>query len=404
MLDILFRAGNSLFAPGVMPAIKGGMGIVKEMQHHSLAHDLKTTMVSARVYIDGAIASDKICTEVIRSAHSLYISLIINALQMDELVDGIHTVKELLKTVSSESYVSATESFTDEIGMNDILSFESLSDMEQVELWGKKLTGGETKESWGMQQYNEYVKNRNKTKLPKMENTQIVAIDKENHFPFGREVAVTLKHEKTTATINIFVQMQPYIINPKITPEFIKLDATPNLLNRWTQWRVGEISFWKDLIFNIDITNDRRKLIKLDKSGTLSEFLKYTLKKHRKVANNTVEAMKKAHFNDGGNEKSGRNIANSVMIFSHEAVIKTKADTTFDLYDKRSRDLYFDRTFAMFIFIIDPMYNKINMYINGMDAVGEYNFEQFKPRGKNNDIVDIITALNTMSKGRMPTF
>lgn len=358
----------------------------------ALTRHLSSTILTSRVYVDGNIALEDVTPNIARAAQTIYASLILNALQMDQMVDGIRPVKEMLKSVATENFSLAedtAELFASYCGL------EAADDSDK----DKPKIAPATDEEMDLK----YNRDSAQSRLPQLAKGQVLAPDSSGHFPMGRMVEVTLKNpivpNSPTITINLLVQMFPYIVKPSLAPEFLKLNATPGMLQRWLQWRAGEIKFWRDFVFHVDLLEKKRNVFRSDTSGILYEYLSDQLKKDTK----SIQALFKA-LTEAKPERSGRNIANSVMIFSEDTVMRVKADTGFDIHRASDRSRYFRQTYTMILYVVDPMYNKVTMYMNGVDAVGEYTFDDFKPKGKSNDVVDMLKAIQSMNQGRAPRF
>lgn len=375
----LLEAAAVAFKPG------GAADVAKNV---SLTQYLSKTILVSRVYIDGAIAHDDVIPNIVRAGQTIYVSLILNALQLDRLVTKTASVKELLRTVSTEALCTEHVDLADKFALH--CGLESAVNVANENAASEDQSDDETPT----------MDDRTKRIL----NGKAVEADKSGMIPMGRQIEVELAnpdHPKDPGVkISLLIQMIPYLINAEITPEFIKLNARAGFLKRWLMWKAGEISFWKDFVFATDIFRNKRAVLKNDPDGVLADYLRDQAKKDRNVLGQIYDALAA-----GGQTKDpNRNIANTVLIMSEDQVKRAKVDSGFDLHDSADRKRFFQQTYAMLIYVVDPMYNTVKMYMNGIAAVGEYTFDMFKPKGKSNDVVDLLSAVNAMSQGKAPRF
>ena len=229
-----------------------------------------------------------------------------------------------------------------------------------------------------------------------------VGEEKENVLPYGRRVEFTIMVEAPQRPIPVkvvlFVQMVPLLISPDLIGEFVKLKAKLSLLKRLTMWRAGEIKFWRDLVFQFDEFDRMKKVARADKEGVFTDFFRRTAMQSMGRAKNFRSAFKKDP------KRISRNLVNTVLIFSEQTIVRVKAETGFDLRDFSDRERYFRETNSMLIYIVDPMFNKVTLFMNGINGVGEYTFDMFKPKGKQNEVVDIIKAIGEMEANKAPRF
>lgn len=332
----------------------------------SLTKHFKNTVLTSRIYIDGTLGQDPIVADIARAAQTTYASLIMNALQIDRLVSKTQSVRELLRTVSTEHFnetlVIAADGFAKFCGSTE-------------------------------------------AEAPTAGGANLVKSAETGSFPIGRVIEVEFRNPEAAGNapgikINLMVQIQPYQVSSQIVGEFIRLNASPSFSQRIMQWKAGEISFMKDLILGFDIYDRRRKLLRNDTSGVLTEFLRDQVRKDGTHFSQVLEAIAVG----AGRRPPKRNIANTVLVFSEESVQRVKGEIGFDLHDPADRAKYFRETYAMLIYVVDPMYNSVKLYMQGIDGVGDYSFDMFKSKGKGNEVVDLLAAIREMDKGRAPRF
>ena len=331
---------------------------VTDTDRVSLPAYTKPLRICSRVYIDGSVSSEPVVTDVIKTVHTQYAAFILAALQMNQFVTSSKTVGDLLHTVSTEDN-KLHESVIDNIF--------SLSPANEVVVKVQPTTG------------------------------EVVSFAGDNHIPAGKILEVTFaspNNPGSSVTLNIMVQLSPFIIPAQVAVQFIAKDVTATFSQRWMQWKTGEISFWKDFVFLSDVAKRREKLMKADPTGVLADDM-------ANQAGSRLDVLKNSR-SDKADRK--RNIANSVLIFSSETLRRAKAESGIDLNDKFARQKYFATSFSMIIAIIDMLYDQVTFYYNGIDDGVTFSFDQMKVANKGGSGLDLVSIMNALNQGRSPKF
>lgn len=193
-------------------------------------------------------------------------------------------------------------------------------------------------------------------------------------------------------TVPVFVQMQPSIIPAEIAPRFIDRHVSLNLWQRWTQMTVGEISFWKDFVFQADMIKRHMSTIKNPEyAAAFADYLKTVSKKDNYAFHDAT--------NRGG--RVSHNLSNSVVVFAEDTVRQVKAESAFDLHRPADRERYFKDTYTMIIAVVDPMHQRVTVYFNGIDGDLDLAYSDFRPNDKKFDPNDFMQALSAFSSGNI---
>lgn len=351
---------GAAFATQVVGVIQS---ISSDLSTTSLAEFVKPATIDSRVFIEDSLVNEDVTKNIVRSMHSLYVSWICTAMELTQNVTKTKTVGDMLRTVSTENLEDPSDPFVESVS----ISLENL---------GKP--------------------NKKVNYIPPTKKN--IALEDKQSFdslPAGRVVAITLTNPDVpgkTITINVNVQLSPYAVPPEVVNLFVSMNITPSLKQRYLQWKSGEINFWSDLILQSDLSRERRKLIKSDKGGQLVTILEEQSAAIRKYGANAF----------GGKEKR-RNIANCIMIFEKSTFDNACREANLNFNNNADRDRFFRMSFAMIIAVVDTMYSKVDLYINGIDKTKEYTFKDFEKLsgGSGNDIVQFMQA---MQQGNMPRF
>lgn len=343
---------------------------IQDTTKNSLTAHTRMTRLTSRVYIDGSVAVDGVITDILKTVHVQYAALILNALQLQQFVSKGVSVQDFLHVVASEDmrvpFRSVIEAFGQDVDRDHAGRYANTATLS-VEAHDHTPMG------------------------------EIVELRGDGHTPAGKMLKVALTnpdHPEVSIDINLFVQLAPYIIPQLIAVKFITKDVMASTYQRYLQWRTGEISFWKDFVFQTDVVHNRARLLKLDTTGVLADMMqKQQASRHRTLANLADEQAGRA-----------RNIANSVLVFSSETLVRAKAESGIDLTDVSTRESYFASTFAMIIVVVDSLYNQVTFYYNGIIEAATFSFDQMHMASKGGQGLDLVSVLNALSQGKSPKF
>lgn len=408
----------SINIKGLPPAVSTLVGIVSDLlrnsQNPSMTRYAKHTVQTSRLFIDGAISNEPVITDLVRTAQGLAVSYTINAIQINQYVDGIHTVKDLVKVISTED-LAVVENVLDQF--DSYISLENATFAKSPSR-GKSpddIAWEKTKRQWEVEDRikknvdeseargRRDVEDAAKASMPgpnSLRTSKVIDLDTSGSIPMGKIVEVTLKNPANpnhSVVVQIIIRLMPYITHPSITPELIKLDANLSIFRRWIQFRAGEISFIKDFIFNLGKIAKADKAVRSDPTGTVYEWIRGQMVRNKNAWGRMISII-------NGEKNISQNIANAILVFSEDAVLRAKKDTGFDLHRAKDRDAYFRRTLSMMIFVVDPMYNQVTLYIDGLDGKAVYTYEQFKSRGKSVDPMDLMNVIAQLANNKLPRF
>lgn len=408
MIGTILAAGTA--ATALITAARHVLDLARQAREagdrftHSLPEFNRQTNIVSRVYIDGNIAEDPVTPEVVRACQTLYLSWILNALQLQRLVTNSKTVREMLSVVSTEGL------------MDDHVD---LAAAFEADVWGGIDKGGAhagigiggntagvhvgpdgvgvTVRDRDGREFDRTFKGREEIEAGSHGvGSKDITPAPDGLVPAGRLLEVTLtnpENQKLSVTMSLLVQMMPYIVPASLATQFVTLNANPSWRQRYMQAKAGEISWGKDFLLQLDLNEQRRKAVRDDKDDVLADFMRTQVSKDTSLFSSLI-----------GNGNANRNIANTVLVLDAETVRRAKQEVGVDLFKESDRKRYFMSTYTMLIAIVDPMHNVVTMMYRGLDSVGTYNFSQFKPKSKQGDVVDLIQAMNMFNQGRVPKF
>lgn len=164
-----------------------------------------------------------------------------------------------------------------------------------------------------------------------------------------------------------------------------------SLTERFHSWRGGSISFWRDLVFCQDMIDEYRQALHSDPSGAAAEVAR------RQAMAKKVGAVTK---------NPSLAVASSIYVMSSEAAreVEKKIGGKLSKGDIRSR--VFAETCGMIMCIIDRDYERVRIYVRGIEQGVDLSFSQLKREvgkggGKGPDVADILKSMN---QGMAPSF
>lgn len=370
----------------------------------------QTTIIS-RAFIEESILEEQVLPNLMKSIHEWYAAQIMAALQLTRFVDDKQTVQNVMSVVQSgqNDYKRAMiDTIYDRFQSSKSFTMAYLGEEAFEELgfeaMGPFTHGGALKEIATLQGDKEALKkeldeaNKNKTK-PQNMNLKSVNASDHRIGPMGELFEVTLSNpndKDSSIKVPLFIQMQPSLIPSNLAPRFIDMNVAPSIWQRWTQWRAGEISFWKDFVAGLDMVQRKKTFLKdPEAAAAFDQFLRTIQKKD-------VYALKDLGTKTTNTRSS--NLANSVVMLTEEALEQARVDSAIDLHNTNHRAAYFRDTYTMCLVVVNRIHQRVTVYFNGLDGLLDCSYSDFKPRDSKFDPKDFVTAMqafSTNSIGRM---
>ena len=348
-----------------------GINDVRDKSISSLTQYVSKTMICGRVYIEDMISGDPLIHNIIKLLNETYCGLIMTALRLNDIVAGGITIRNLVGAVSTEAFENAATKIADEFGSPATEEIQTdTGDVKEGKTKGNQTSVGDIKE---------------------------VKIEHDASKLFsGRVVEVTFGTGNEKAKINLTVQLFPYIVPGQVLTEFYTTNANPSWFLRFAKWRAGEIKFWRDLVFDVDRIEKRAKALRLDKDGILREVEDHKRGGLFKFFSNIFGAK---------NTVKNRNAANSMTIISKRRLDAICKDLGLNMKNFLDRQKIMQYTMSMIIVEYDPMYETVQLYMNGIRHVGEYNKQIIQDACKgNSDAIDLKQLLTMLAAGNAPKF
>lgn len=350
----------------------------------SLPQYTKRSVISSRTYIQKECASQEILGDLLKVIMNMYSGFILTAVSMNQYIDKTKTVRDIMDIVATEGFSlpkDTISNFNMDVALESYFNGQKMlvDTISDLDIDATKVARDE--------------RERNTSSTS---NTKFLEYPKEVNIPSGRIIELKFGSEKKSdgihLTVNLFLQLMPIFVPKEVIAAFVNMNFTPSLKKRYLQYKTGEISFFKDFLLAMDIQKDRRKSMKADRSGILSDMIK-------KQENSLFDTMLKYL----SVYKNKQNIANTIMIVNANDfnMVCNKYNIDFNKY--RDRQSFFNKSFTMMLASIDENYNKVSIYFHGLEQYGTYTFNQIMNNAKTEkyDLTDIMKAY---SKGIAPKF
>ena len=391
----IFDKDNSISLDGLINAIQSADTPT------SLTEFAKQSMINSRVYIEKNLATDEILTSLMQNIMSLYCGLVFTAVNLNQNICGSKTVRDISSTVSSaEAFDARQKSNTFDSTMSLMKDYFVGSNKDNLlnrPYTSMKQNNPNNPNPTKIISDNRQIDNRNystSTKIDLKTNSVIDPEPKSVSLPSGRILSIPMLTDANSMfNLQLLIQLFPFFIETDVAPEFINLNFTPSFWRRFTQFQAGEISFFKDFIFSCDLREKRMKALIKDKTGGLADMIN---KQKNAVASHWMNFLRKP-----GTEKI--NIASTILILNKNSVDKALNKNGIDLKSSSNRKKFFENSYCMMLVVVDQMYNEVDIYYNGIEAVSTFKYEQIKRESKK-DSTDLVSIMKSYAQGLAPKF
>lgn len=343
---------------------------VRQASASSITEATKDTQINAPVFIQNKVANDDIAPVLISVINQMYAAMIMTAVGLNRYVSGNRTMRDVVRTVSTESLMEPLDVVEQMFGKNTVPSMEANTKI----------------------QLNDKEKRLMSSKLIALDINLNARKDNFNQDDDDRGVSLTGRHaDNTSSAIYITCTLLPRIMPSDVVRSTIMLNYRPRIGDRWTQFSAGEIAFWKDFILCQDILEAERKGFRKDKTGILYEI---ATAKHNRFSLQLAELILFGGFRN--------NIASTIFICDKSTVNSVSTKTNFNWDNYRDRQKFFFETSSMMMVMVDPMYNLVDVYFNGIKSKAEYTFDLLDRFENGKKDVEMFKVMSQLSQGQAP--
>ena len=233
--------------------------------------------------------------------------------------------------------------------------------------------------------------------VPMVDQTNYKVFYETNHLAFGKllNVSITVdsddpscKEKTTTINIPVSVRLAPGIVDTdSLVRIFGHQSLNTDIVERYYSWRAGRITLIKDMIFCQDLINEYRRTAMKDQTGTLQEIVR------RVTAARTYGVM---------SQNPSLAVSSNLYVISKAAAAAIEAKTGYRFSKPAERAKRFHDTYAMVVAVIDPEWEQISFYFNGIAAPSTMKISALKSSSKKG--VDVSDIMRSLLQGQAPTF
>lgn len=361
-------------AIGTVSELMNEIENLKDKGVTSLSQYAKRTLITSRVYVEDQLATEDVTPKLLKLLNSIYSGFVMCAVGLNNLCADGRTIRQMTAAIATENYSKF---------------------LDLMKNFGYEVVATEDNKD------NPEKKDDNKENS---EKNQSPALPKESELKSESQRLFTghLLEMRVPAGNNQFVPLYFYVqLIPTVCPQpvmakFLEAHVSPTLSLRWAMWKAGEISFWKDLVFEADRVSKRKKALKADKDGILREIEDHRAK---------MLKQKLANYKTKDAQARQRNLCNSIVVCTKRTIDTVCRDIGVNLKSFSQRQTLMEDMFAIMLAVVDTNYGTVDLYLNGIDARGEYTSKMIESVSKNGgDAIGMKELLAVMSAGGMPKF
>lgn len=351
---------------------------MKDRSVTSLTEYTKKTLISSRAYIEDSIVREDGMLPIMKFVNHLLGGFVFTAVGLSNMVAGGRTVRDMAAMISTEDFHQFLDVIKEKFGDKNVKVIAGMEDVIQI--------ARDVKDNLEDDDTEKGSDKGNSAKETELEQALFT----------GRLVEVKIADGKGgSVPLYFYVQLAPFTTPTNVLEEFISKNFPPSMSSRWAKFKAGEISFWKDFIFESDLVAKRAKALKADKEGILREM------EDRKKTQITKAAAAMAPI-----AKRNHNSASSIIVISRRTIDRIMKDEGLDYRRYDTRQKIMSGCMAMMLVVFDPNYETVDIYFNGLQNPGKYSVEQIKESvGKGSkDTVDMKTLMTMFTAGQAPRF
>ena len=348
-------------------------------------------IISARCYIVDTLQNIPEVALVFKTAHLMYCSLVSTILYNRAGIERGVSAQDAIGSVATRS---SWESYSDSVSKIDSLN----SSMEFMGIYQKD------HKIMVPQNVVKYDQNGNR-----IGDDDDVGATHDIRAVETKSIRETMFAAGTTLTINttqitpngtpfrqqytITVRIDPYAVSPQSMEHILEYGLrSPKILAKLHR-NSHEVGFWNKFVNFLNMNKAEKSDYEIAKNDKdFGAFLRDRARKQRVFKENRADALL-----TGSLQRASANLANTILFVDEETVRHVKAKTGLDFTHESIRDKFFDQTFAMMMFVFDQHYQRVTIYMNGLDIVSHMTYADFKDKQKMdaNMILQMMAGANS---------
>jgi hypothetical protein len=362
--------------------LKDHMKTIVTSKIEGKADSLISVSQAARVepicLVDQRLSNLPYLTDAVQVLSSIFIGYYLQAVALSVKVGRVNTLK-LLDTLNPnrDSWGAMMELQDEVMGTVSKESFE-----HRLPVIGEL--------SLGLEDIKEPKKKDDKVQEPLQMKAGINPMIQESaNLCVGKVVEVTIEDNGVKAMFPISVRLISSITDARVLLHILADNSRTNTsaAERIHGWRSGQLEFWRDLILCQDLIAEHRATLMRDGTDAYATIL------NRRTNNNAATLMT-------GRPSLGT--ASNLMVISSETVKEVEREIGGKLSSFNVRQKIFNSTYLMIMMVIDPEWESVTIYHNGISMGSQLPVKELKGANKGNG-PDVGEILKAYQLGNSPT-
>jgi len=207
----------------------------------------------------------------------------------------------------------------------------------------------------------------------------------------GRVYTVNLTHGKASASIPVMIRLITVECAPDLLVHILSDGArarSSSSKERWFSFRLGELKFWRDIVFCQDLIDEHKKALLKDHTGVYKAIL------DRRAGNVAAAAM---------SAEPSVGTASNLAVLTRETVREIEKEIGGKLDNVQYRDKLFEMSYLMILAVLDSDYDHVTFYHRGIAKGTELSVRDIKVANKGSGI-DVGDVLKQLMMGNAPSF
>lgn len=206
----------------------------------------------------------------------------------------------------------------------------------------------------------------------------------------GKMFAVTINSGDQSAAIPLSVRLMVQRASPKAMTDILKYGSNvEGVEDRWDRFKMGELQFWRDIVFCQDLIDEQCKALSRDKTGHLQDI------------------MKRTEINKRAAKKTGTpsvGTASSIYIISSDTAKMAERELMGKLDNPKVRQKLFENTYSMILVVMDAQWRRVTIYHRGINQPTNLTFNELKASARKGGGTDVMEILRAFKSSEAPSF
>lgn len=206
----------------------------------------------------------------------------------------------------------------------------------------------------------------------------------------GKLFSVEIRSNDQSAQVPVSVRLMVQRASPAAMVDILKFGSNVETIeDRVDRWKMGELEFWRDIVFCQDLIDEHKKALTRDKTGHLQDL------------------MKRAETNRRASRKTGTpsvGTASSIYVISKDTAKAAERALLGKLDNPKTRQKMFENTYSMILVVMDTQWRRATIYHRGIPTPTELTFNELKAASRKGSGTDVMEILRAFKQSEAPRF